>query len=133
MRSAQAKGTRVRAGRAMACPWPSPWPRRRCRHAVAAAAAPALTPSQSDPDGKPNIVLVILDDLDASAEAQMPRLKSLLADQGVTFTNTMMATPLCAPNRATIFTGLTPTTTASRATPAPRASSPWSRTSCPCG
>ncbi len=36
----------------------------------------------------------------------MPRLKSLLADQGVTFTNTMMATPLCAPNRATLFTGL---------------------------
>lgn len=64
---------------------------------------PTPTPSTS---GKPNIVLVILDDLDASAEAQMPRLKSLLADQGVTFTNTMMATPLCAPNRATLFTGL---------------------------
>lgn len=68
---------------------------------------PSPSPSASaTPAGKPNIVLVILDDLDASAEATMPRLKSLLADQGVTFTNTMMATPLCAPNRASIFTGL---------------------------
>jgi arylsulfatase A-like enzyme len=60
------------------------------------------------PAAKPNIVLVILDDLDASTQATMPRLKSLLADQGVAFTNTMMAMPLCAPNRATIFTGQYP-------------------------
>ena len=60
------------------------------------------------PAAKPNIVLIILDDLDASTQATMPRLKSLLADQGVAFTNTMMAMPLCSPNRATIFTGQYP-------------------------
>ena len=110
MRSAQAKGTRVRAGRGMAC------------LAVAVAATtlsacggggggggtgPDPVPSPT-PIVKPNIILVVLDDLDASAEATMPRLRSLLADQGVSFTNTMMAMPLCAPNRATIFTGQFP-------------------------
>lgn len=60
------------------------------------------------PTPRPSIVLIVLDDLDASAQATMPRLKSLLADQGVSFTNTMMAMPLCAPNRATILTGLYP-------------------------
>jgi N-acetylglucosamine-6-sulfatase len=69
--------------------------------------APDPVPSPT-PIVKPNIILVVLDDLDASTEATMPRLKSLLADQGVAFTNTMMAMPLCAPNRATIFTGQFP-------------------------
>ena len=38
----------------------------------------------------------------------MPRTKSLIADRGMTFTNSFVTNPLCCPSRATFLTGMYP-------------------------
>ncbi len=65
------------------------------------------TPSSPAPSPapRPNIVFILTDDLDLDNAAYMPRLKSLLADQGTTFANAFVTTPLCSPSRASILTG----------------------------
>ncbi len=68
----------------------------------AAPTAPAPTPSPP----KPNIVLVVADDLDFPSAAVLPQLDRLVAGAGVAFTNAFVSTPICAPSRASIFTGL---------------------------
>lgn len=67
--------------------------------------APAPGPSPT-PGPKPNIILVLVDDQDIYAMSNMPRLKSLIADRGVTFTNFITTTPVCGPSRASFLTGL---------------------------
>lgn len=54
---------------------------------------------------RPNIVVILTDDQDASVE-HMKRVTSLLANQGLTFDNSFVSTPMCAPSRATLLTGL---------------------------
>jgi arylsulfatase A-like enzyme len=54
---------------------------------------------------RPNIVFILSDDQDASLE-NMPRLRALLADQGLTFERFFASSPLCAPARASLLTGL---------------------------
>jgi arylsulfatase A-like enzyme len=56
-------------------------------------------------NGAPNIVFILTDDQDASLE-NMPRLRNLLAEQGVTFARAFVNTPLCCPSRASLLTGL---------------------------
>ncbi len=56
-------------------------------------------------DGKPNFVFILTDDVDTRLVEHMPRLKSLLADQGVTFPNAFVTTPLCCPSRSSILRG----------------------------
>ena len=68
-------------------------PARGDRAAVAQAAS------------RPNIILILADDLDARTFARMPRLKSLLTDKGVTFTDSFVSLSLCAPSRSTILRG----------------------------
>ena len=76
------------------------------------AAVLAVTPIMS-PDGvsvaapvqKPNIVFILTDDLDARSIEVMPKLKTLLVDRGVTFSNFFVSYPLCCPSRATILRG----------------------------
>ncbi len=53
----------------------------------------------------PNVVFVLSDDQDASL-AEMPRLRALVADQGLTFERYFVNNPLCAPSRASLLTGL---------------------------
>ncbi len=53
----------------------------------------------------PNIVFILSDDQDASLE-NMPRLRALVADPGLTFERYFVTNPLCAPSRASLFTGL---------------------------
>jgi len=48
---------------------------------------------------------VLTDDLDVQSMPYMPKALSLIASQGVTFTNSFVATSLCAPSRAAILTG----------------------------
>jgi arylsulfatase A-like enzyme len=43
--------------------------------------------------------------MDWAGLGSMPRTLSQLGDQGITFTNSFVATPLCAPSRATLLTG----------------------------
>lgn len=62
--------------------------------------APAATPFV-----RPNIVLVVADDLDVPTALEMPRLPDLMSNQGLSFTHAYAAQPLCAPSRASILTG----------------------------
>ncbi|MDP9363610.1 MAG: sulfatase, partial [Chloroflexota bacterium] len=57
------------------------------------------------PSARPNIVLILLDDLDARSVEAMPNVMSLLRDQGTTFENFFVTTPLCCPSRASILRG----------------------------
>jgi N-acetylglucosamine-6-sulfatase len=57
--------------------------------------------------GRPNIVVVMMDEL-ALSQARpryMPKVTQLLRDQGTSFKNAFLTTPLCCPSRATLLTG----------------------------
>ena len=58
------------------------------------------------PDTRPNIVLINLDDTRADSLDRMPTVLSRLAAQGVSFTNSFVVDPLCAPSRASLLSGL---------------------------
>ena len=49
----------------------------------------------------PNIVMVLTDDQDVFLDAMTPlvKTKSLLAEQGTTFSNAFVNTPICCPSR----------------------------------
>lgn len=70
---------------------------------------PPPAPSGTDqPASRPNIVMVLVDDLDATTTPYwdaMPRTKQLIADQGLVFDNAFAPTPICCPARASILTG----------------------------
>lgn len=75
-------------------------------------ATPVTTPAASLPAGAleaaaspPNIVFILTDDLDARSVACMPNVQRLLAEQGATFTNFFITTPLCCPSRSSILRG----------------------------
>jgi len=50
-------------------------------------------------------VLVVTDDLDILATPELTRLGELITSQGLTFNRAYVTQPLCAPSRASIFTG----------------------------
>jgi N-acetylglucosamine-6-sulfatase len=54
---------------------------------------------------RPNIVFILTDDLDVGSISYMPKLKSLLIEQGTTFNNAFATDPLCCPSRATFLRG----------------------------
>jgi N-acetylglucosamine-6-sulfatase len=55
----------------------------------------------------PNIVMILADDLDLKLDSlnYMPNLQSLIAQQGTTFTQSLVAESLCCPSRSTILRG----------------------------
>jgi arylsulfatase A-like enzyme len=55
--------------------------------------------------GKPNIILIVVDDQIISSLEVMPTIRSQLVDRGITFTNSFCTSPVCAPSRASILTG----------------------------
>ena len=69
------------------------------------APPPAPTPTPPPAARRPNIVLVVADDLDVPTASELPRLPDLVANRGITFTRAFVAQSLCAPSRASIFTG----------------------------
>jgi arylsulfatase A-like enzyme len=69
--------------------------------AAAAASEPAADP-------RPNIVVIVADDLDAESIASLPRLQSRLVRAGVSFPSAYVSSPLCAPSRAALLTGRYP-------------------------
>jgi arylsulfatase A-like enzyme len=55
--------------------------------------------------GRPNIVQIITDDMDAASLAYMPRVRTLVADQGTTFRNAFCTTSVCCPSQVSMLTG----------------------------
>ncbi len=54
---------------------------------------------------RPNVILIVTDDQPAGYVDLMPRTKSRLVDQGMTFRNAFATTSLCCPSRASILSG----------------------------
>lgn len=79
--------------------------------AVAALGGTQLGSSAAHPRLRPNIILVVIDDLrwDEFGAGGHPFLKTpnidRLAREGASFTRAFHATPLCSPNRACLLTG----------------------------
>jgi N-acetylglucosamine-6-sulfatase len=67
--------------------------------AGAAGAGPAQTPA------KPNIVVVMSDDQTVESLRVMANVRTLLAAEGTTFSNSFASFPLCCPSRSTFLTG----------------------------
>jgi N-acetylglucosamine-6-sulfatase len=81
---------------------------------VLAAASAALTlsallavqsGSTAVAQSRPNILVLMTDDQTVESLRVMANVNSLLARQGVTFTNSFASFPLCCPSRATFITG----------------------------
>jgi N-acetylglucosamine-6-sulfatase len=70
--------------------------------------AAAYTLPQQETPARPNIVLILLDDLRFDDVAVMPAVQSLLMAEGTSFSNFFAASPGCAPARATILRGQYP-------------------------
>ena len=63
---------------------------------------------------RPNFVLVLTDDMEVAPVGYMYWTKTLIRAQGVAFQRAYVASPLCAPARATILTGRYPQNTGVR-------------------
>ena len=61
--------------------------------------------AQTPPAFRPNVVMIMTDDQTVESMRVMPNVKTLLADQGVTFDNSFVSYSLCCPSRATYLTG----------------------------
>src|SRR5689334_16703655 len=62
----------------------------------AAAAAP----------NRPDLLVIVTDDIRDSDWQALPETRKWIAQEGTFFPNFMLPTPLCAPSRASIFTGM---------------------------
>jgi arylsulfatase A-like enzyme len=72
----------------------------------AAPAPPRAQPAAPTPlGGRPNIVLILTDDLDVGPITYMPVLQAQLVRRGLTFGNSFVVEPVCAPSRASLLTG----------------------------
>ena len=62
-------------------------------------------PGLATPPTRPNVILVLTDDLDAASLEFAPRIKALLTDRGTSFSSYFVNVSLCCPSRATILRG----------------------------
>ncbi|MGH7710553.1 MAG: sulfatase family protein, partial [Gemmatimonadaceae bacterium] len=76
--------------------------------ALAVALSVGRAGAAQTPANRPNILFILTDDLDVESASHMPRLKALIADQGVTFSAAFATYPICCPSRASILTGQYP-------------------------
>jgi len=76
---------------------------------TAVTVAHPLTVAEAEPQTRPNVVLILLDDarLD-DIPAAMPDVVRRIGDAGATFTNFYAPFPLCCPARASLLTGQYP-------------------------
>ena len=57
-------------------------------------------------DKRPNILIIVTDDQRYDTMQYMPETQRHIFDQGVSFTNGFITTPLCCPSRSSILTGM---------------------------
>jgi len=69
------------------------------------APSAAARPVDAARDGRPNILVVMTDDMAATDLALMPKTQRKLAAKGTTFADAIDSFPLCCPARATFITG----------------------------
>lgn len=62
-------------------------------------------PTSADTDGRPNILVVMTDDMSAADLQLLPNVRKLLVKKGTTFDDAVDSFPLCCPARATFITG----------------------------
>lgn len=65
----------------------------------------AARPAGAGADGRPNILVVMTDDMAATDVELMPNVQRQLAAKGTTFADAVDSFPLCCPARATFITG----------------------------
>jgi N-acetylglucosamine-6-sulfatase len=73
--------------------------------ALVTSAAPATAAGPTAALATPNVVMIMVDDMNVSALAVMPNVRSLLATPGTTFDNSVVSYSLCCPSRSTLLTG----------------------------
>ena len=71
------------------------------RYPVSSAAAATPAPKAE----KPNIVVVMADDMRADDVRFMPSLRTLVTDRGLKFRNSFSPYPLCCPSRSSLLSG----------------------------
>lgn len=57
------------------------------------------------PRSRPNVILVVADDLDARTFEHLPSINDLIRKRGAWFSRFYVTTPICCPARASIFSG----------------------------
>ncbi|HMJ00008.1 MAG TPA: sulfatase [Gaiellaceae bacterium] len=72
---------------------------------IAAVAGLAGDAQSASPALRPNVVVLMTDDQTVESLRVMPNVRTLLADQGVTFDSSFVSYSLCCPSRATFLTG----------------------------
>ncbi len=74
---------------------------------LAVAGSGTHTPSidQAAAAGRPNVLVIETDDQTLESMKVMQNVNSLIGDQGVTFSNSLLNFSLCCPSRATFLTG----------------------------
>jgi arylsulfatase A-like enzyme len=70
----------------------------------ASTAEAAALPGRLE-SGRPNVLMINVDDLAVTDVKYMPNVRRLLAEQGTTFTEGIAPTPICVPARASLLTG----------------------------
>jgi arylsulfatase A-like enzyme len=70
-----------------------------------AATATGSAGARAAVDQRPNIVMIVVDDMRDDELQYMPRTRRLLGGRGVRFLNSFAPYPLCCPARASYFTG----------------------------
>jgi N-acetylglucosamine-6-sulfatase len=73
-----------------------------------ATAAAVKTPSAPAPHrrvGRPNVLFVLADDLDAAEMRYLPHVEALIGEHGATFDRYYVSNSLCCPSRATTLRG----------------------------
>ena len=71
----------------------------------AAGPAPAQAAVAAAAATRPNVLLIVVDDMREDQLRWMPNVQHLLAEQGTTFDNAFSTFPLCCPARTSILTG----------------------------
>jgi arylsulfatase A-like enzyme len=64
--------------------------------------------SHASASAKPNLVVIVADDLDTESIGKMPKVQKLLAAAGISFDRSYVPESLCAPSRASFLTGRYP-------------------------